>query len=86
MRSSKKQKSLLPSGILEVLGEFNAQEIISILDVGGNEIGKGITSYSSTDIGRIRGRKSAEIETILKRKAPAEVIHRDNLAPMEIGD
>jgi len=79
----KKNKSLLPSGIREVLGEFYAQEIISILDGSGNEIGKGITSYSSNELNRIKGRKSAEIETILKRKSPAEVIHRDNLATME---
>jgi glutamate 5-kinase len=80
----KKNKSLLPSGIREVLGEFYAQDIISILDSSGNEIGKGITSYSSTDLNKIRGKKSAEIETVLKRKAPAEVVHRDNLATMEI--
>lgn len=78
----KRNKSLLPSGILNIYGSFNAQEIISILDKDGNEIGKGITGYSSVDLGKIKGRKSAEIESILKRKAPAEVVHRDNLAPI----
>jgi glutamate 5-kinase len=82
----KKHKSLLPSGILEVLGEFNAQEIISILDVGGNEIGRGISSYSSAEIGKIRGKKSPDIEMLLKRKAPAEVVHRNNLAVMDAAD
>ena len=82
----KKNKSLLPSGIHEVLGEFNAQDIISILDTGGNEIGKGISSYSSAELNKIKGKKSAEIESVLKRKAPAEVVHRDNLATMEIGE
>jgi glutamate 5-kinase len=67
-----------------VLGDFNAQEIISILDVGGNEIGKGYTSYSSVELGKIKGKKSTEIESVLKRKAPAEVVHRDNLATMEV--
>ena len=82
----KRNKSLLPSGILEVLGEFRAQEIISILDSNGNEIGKGITSYSSADLNRIRGKKSAEIETVLRRKTSAEVVHRDNLAIIETQD
>ncbi len=80
----KKNKSLLPSGILEVLGKFNEQEIISILDVSGNEIGKGISSFSSIELNKIKGKKSAEIELVLKRKAPTEVVHRDNLATMEI--
>jgi glutamate 5-kinase len=80
----KRHKSLLPSGILEVLGEFKSQEIISILDIGGNEIGKGITLYSSAELNKIRGKRSAEVEMVLKRKAPAEVVHRDNLATMEI--
>ncbi len=82
----KRHKSLLPSGIRDVLGEFKAQEIISIVDIGGNEIGKGITSYSSMELNKIKGKKSVEIETILRRKAPAEVIHRDNLATMESED
>jgi glutamate 5-kinase len=78
----KKHKSLLPSGITEVRGEFKARDIVSIVDAGGTQIGKGITGYSSADLNRIKGQKSSEIETILHRKAPAEVIHRNNLAPM----
>jgi glutamate 5-kinase len=80
----KKHKSLLPSGILQVLGKFSEQEIISILDVSGNEIGKGISSFSSTELNKIKGKKSTEVELVLKRKAPTEVVHRDNLATMEI--
>ncbi len=77
----KKNKSLLPSGITEVRGEFRARDIVSILDAAGTQIGKGVTSYSSTELGKIKGRKSTEIESLLHRNAPAEVIHRDNLAP-----
>ncbi len=76
-----KHKSLLPSGITQVKGEFDARDIVSVLDSRGNEICKGITSYSSTDLERIKGKKSADIETILHRKSPAEVIHRNNLVP-----
>lgn len=78
----RKHKSLLPSGILEVRGKFDQQDVISILDIGGNEIGKGITGYSSVELRRIKGKKSAEIETVLHRKAPAEVVHRNNLVPI----
>ncbi len=75
----KKQRSLLPSGILEVHGDFKANDTISIHDAGGNEIAKGVTGYSATDIAKIKGKKTGEIETILSGKSHDEVIHRDNL-------
>ena len=77
----KRHKSLLPSGIVEVRGTFAVKDIVSIVDPSGNEIGKGVTGYSSSELNRIKGKKTAEIEAILKRKAPAEVIHRNNMAP-----
>jgi glutamate 5-kinase len=75
----KKNKSLLPSGIVEVQGEFKANETISILDLNNKVIAKGVTGFSSTDLGKIKGKKSSEIEKILNRKSHDEVIHRDNL-------
>jgi glutamate 5-kinase len=75
----KKQKSLLPSGILEVYGEFKAHDTISVRDIAGNEIAKGVTGFSSSDIARIKGKKTSEIEKIIHRKCCDEVIHRDNL-------
>jgi glutamate 5-kinase len=78
----KKQKSLLPSGIVEVHGEFKANETISILDLNGKVIAKGVTGFSSTDLGKIKGEKTGEIEKILNRKTHDEVIHRDNLVLM----
>ena len=75
----KKNKSLLPSGIIEVHGEFKANETISILDLNSNVIAKGVTGFSSIDLIKIMGNKTSEIENILSRKSPDEVIHRDNL-------
>ena len=75
----KKQKSLLPSGIIEVHGEFKANETISILDLNSKVIAKGVTGFSSIDLMKIKGKKTIEIERILNRKSHDEVIHRDNL-------
>ncbi len=75
----KKHKSLLPSGILEVSGEFRANETISVRDTDGDEIARGVTNYSSADLDRIRGKKSGEIEKILGRPSRDEVIHKNNL-------
>ena len=75
----KKQKSLLPSGVLEVHGEFKAHDTISVRDMEGTEIAKGVTGFSSMDLGKIKGKKTSELEKILNCKSCDEVIHRDNL-------
>jgi glutamate 5-kinase len=75
----KRQKSLLPSGVLEVHGEFKAHDTISVRDREGTEIAKGVTGFSSMDLGKIKGKKTSELEKILNCKSCDEVIHRDNL-------
>ena len=75
----KKNKSLLPSGIVEIHGEFKANETISIIDLNNEVIAKGVTRFSSTDLEKIKGKKTSEVEIILHRKTQDEVIHRDNL-------
>lgn len=73
------RKSLLPSGVLDVTGVFNAKDTISVLDVMGNEIARGVSGYSSEELARIGGRKTGDVEKILGRRAHGEVIHKDNL-------
>jgi glutamate 5-kinase len=72
-------KSLLPSGISMVDGVFDSGEVIHCVDVDGMELARGITNYSSSEIDRIKGKNSNEIESILGYKVYDEVIHRDNL-------
>lgn len=79
-------KSLLPGGIKEVFGDFEKGDTIRIVTDKGNEIGRGITNYSSLQIKLIAGAKSSEIEKKLKFKGPDEVIHRDNLIIFKSGE
>ncbi|MGZ3306657.1 MAG: glutamate 5-kinase, partial [Asticcacaulis sp.] len=58
-------KSLLPSGIVEVVGQFDKGESVAVLAPSGAEIARGIVSYSADDIRAIRGRTSKDIEGIL---------------------
>jgi len=74
-----KGKSLLPSGILRVEGEFNIGDAVSCLDQSGRRVAKGLTNYSSREVELIKGRKTSEIEKVLGYKYSDEVIHRDNL-------
>ncbi|MFN3740179.1 MAG: glutamate 5-kinase [Thermodesulfovibrionales bacterium] len=72
-------KSLLPSGIVNVQGNFNIGDAVYCVDRKGIKIAKGLTNYSSSEIKKIKGKKSTEIEEILGYKYSDEIIHRDNL-------
>ena len=74
-----RQTSLLPSGVLEVRGKFNADDTISVLDTDGSEIARGVAGFTSSDLDKIKGKKTSEIQKILNRTSGDEVIHRNNL-------
>ncbi|MHC1717659.1 MAG: glutamate 5-kinase [Acidaminococcaceae bacterium] len=71
--------SILPAGIAEVEGEFEAGNTISVINKNGNELARGLTNYSSEELTLIKGAKTSEIENILGHKHFDEVIHRDDL-------
>lgn len=75
----KRGKSLLPSGIINVSGEFEPGDAVYCIDPAGNRVAKGLVNYSSEEIDKIKGRNTKEIDTILGYKYSDEVIHRDNL-------
>lgn len=72
-------RSLLPSGIAKVEGNFDVGDYIRCLNKGGKKIAKGLTNYSSEDLEKIKGKKTSDIEKALGYKYSDEVIHRDNL-------
>ncbi len=73
-------KSLLPSGIVGVEGEFGAGEPVEFRKGDHETLGTGLVNYSSTDIRKIMGLKSDQIRKRLGYKLYDDVIHRDNLA------
>ncbi len=70
--------SLLPVGIVEVAGEFEAGDAVEVHSSGGSArpIGKGIVNYSAGELRRIRGMKSADVREVVPRAAE-EAVHRD---------
>lgn len=73
-----KGASLLAAGVLTAEGAFSAGDSVDI--VHNNVIcAKGLVNYSSTELKRIVGCKSDQIERILGYSANEAVIHRDNL-------
>jgi len=73
-------KSLLPSGVTQVEGNFALGDPVICVDAAGNAIAKGLVNYSADEIRKIMGLKSSRIEQVLGYKDYDEVIHRDNLA------
>ncbi|HTY77195.1 MAG TPA: glutamate 5-kinase [Candidatus Bathyarchaeia archaeon] len=76
---TEKGKSLLPSGLVDVAGEFHAGEVVALTELEGDEFARGLVNYDAGELRKIRGAKTAEIEKALGYKGLAEVIHRDNL-------
>ena len=76
----KKGKSLLPSGIIAVQGDFGVGAPVEFQNRDNESVGIGLVNYSSTEIQKIRGLKSNHIKQVLGHKSYDEVIHRDNLA------
>ena len=72
--------SLLPIGVKEVTGNFHRGDVVTVLDIDGNEIARGLSNYSDQEARVICGHASSEIEGLLGYMDEPEMIHRDNLA------
>jgi glutamate 5-kinase len=76
--------SLLPVGVVEVLGDFDAGDAVDIAaSTGSGEaprrtLAKGICSYSAEELRRVIGLKSEAVRGVLPR-ATDEAVHRDYL-------
>jgi len=76
---SRHGRSLLPSGIISVEGDFDRGDCIKVSGPDGTEFARGIAAYSHAEVAKLLGHKSGEIEAILGYKYGDEIIHRDNL-------
>ncbi|HTM21287.1 MAG TPA: glutamate 5-kinase [Kofleriaceae bacterium] len=74
-----KGRSLLPAGILDVIGDFGMGDVVSVVTADGAEFARGLAGYGAADLRRIRGVRSADIQATLGYKYLDEVIHRDDL-------
>lgn len=76
-------KSLLPSGVVSVEGNFRFGDVVEIQDIQGMAFGRGLANYSSDDAARIAGKQTKEIASILGSKDYDEIIHRNNFVLIE---
>jgi len=67
--------SLLPVGVVEVEGDFEAGDAVEVR-CDGRLVGKGIAGYSAEELRRIKGLKTEQVRELLPR-ATEEAVHRD---------
>ncbi len=72
-------KSLLPVGIVEVVGNFRRGDVVTLVDGAGRELGRGLAEYSSDEATRIAGCHSERIEERLGYRGRSVMVHRDDL-------
>lgn len=69
--------SLLPVGVVEVRGTFDAGDAVDVVArAGGTLVGKGIASFSATELRQVQGLKSTAVREHLGGGAE-EAVHRD---------
>lgn len=64
----KKKTSLLPVGIISVIGKFGRGALVSIADESGKELARGLADMPSVELTKVIGKKGV-----------GEAVHRDNL-------
>ena len=72
-------KSLLPAGVKKISGSFEKGDHILVKDQNNNEYARGLTSFSSIEIDKIKGSHSSKIKSILGYSSREEIIHKDDL-------
>ena len=72
-------KSLLPAGIVKIEGSFEKGENVLIVDLNQNHLGRGLVSFNSSEINKIKGKQSKDIEKILGYFSKTEIVHKDNM-------
>ena len=73
------RKSLLPAGVKKINGTFEKGDHILVKDQNNVECARGLASFSSIEIEKIKGSHSREIKKILGYSSREEIIHKDDL-------
>jgi glutamate 5-kinase len=76
--------SLLPVGVSRIEGDFVRGDAVVVRGPDGTEVGRGLCAYDLEDAQKIRGRASADIESILGFSGRTAMIHRDDLVVVPV--
>ncbi len=71
--------SLLPVGLVEVIGEFRRGDAVTLVGADGQELGRGLAAYASDEAAVIKGCRSEQIESLLGYRGRSVMVHRDDM-------
>jgi glutamate 5-kinase len=74
-----RRASLLPAGITDVTGTFEAGDPVDVVAGDGSVVGRGLVNYDSGELPRLLGRSTRDLAEELGASYEREVIHRDDL-------
>lgn len=75
-----KKKSLLPSGLREVRGQFSQGDPVELVDERGEVFARGLAAYGADELRKLAGKRTSQIEATLGYRGLDEAVHRDDLA------
>ena len=71
--------SLLPVGMIEVVGHFRRGDAVTLVGANGQELGRGLAAYASDEALAIKGCRSEQIEAKLGYRGRSVMVHRDDM-------
>jgi len=72
-------KSLLPAGVVRILGQFERGDTVLIENADGVEIARGLVAYDVEEARKIIGQQTSDIEVILGYPGRSVMVHRDDM-------
>ncbi len=78
------KRSLLPSGVRGVEGDFGRGDPVDLSDESGAVFARGLAAYDANELRRIAGRRTTDIEAVLGYRYLDEAVHRDDLAVLTV--
>lgn len=77
---TRRKASLLPAGVVEVRGDFDRGDVVSITTEAGKEFARGIVNYAASEARLVLGHHSEDLEGLVSSKNYDALVTRDNIA------
>ena len=74
----RRRRSLLAAGITGVEGDFQAGDVVELLDARGVVVARGMVGFDAAELPALIGRSTHDLPAELRR----EVVHADDLVPL----
>jgi glutamate 5-kinase len=73
-----RRRSLLAAGITGVEGDFEAGDVVELIDGQGVVVARGMVGFDAVELPELIGRSTRDLPAELRR----EVVHADDLVPV----